>query len=188
MEFSPVSGVELPALDGLFLGGGFPECRMGELEANRTMREAIADFIARGGPVYAECGGLMYLCRSIRWGDRRCEMAGIIPADVVMDSRPQGRGYVRIEETPAHPWPRTADEGSLVPAHEFHYSHLERVDPGLQFAYRMHRGHGIDGDNDGLVYRNVLAGYTHLRDIEGHHWPGRFVEHVRNCRETNTRG
>ena len=186
--FDAINDTALPEVDGLFIGGGFPETMMGELEANVAMRRSVASFADAGGVIYAECGGLMYLCRSIRWGDRRCEMAGIIPADVVMDSRPQGRGYVRIEETPAHPWPRTADEGSLVPAHEFHYSHLERVDPGLQFAYRMHRGHGIDGDNDGLVYRNVLAGYTHLRDIEGHHWSGRFVEHVRNCRETNTRG
>jgi cobyrinic acid a,c-diamide synthase len=52
----------------------------------------------------------------------------------------------------------------------------------------MHRGHGIDGENDGIVYKNVLAGYTHLRDVEGHHWARRFVEHVRNCRAMNTRG
>ena len=180
--FDAINDTALPEVDGLFIGGGFPETMMGELEANVAMRRSVAAFADAGGVIYAECGGLMYLCRSIRWGDRRCEMAGIIPADVVMDSRPQGRGYVRIEETPAHPWPRPAEEGSLVPAHEFHYSHLEQVDPGLRFAYRMHRGHGIDGENDGIVYRNVLAGYTHLRDIEGHHWAGRFVEHVRNCR------
>ena len=180
--FDAINDATLPDVDALFIGGGFPETLMGELEANVAMRRGVAAFADAGGVIYAECGGLMYLCRSIRWGDRLCEMAGIIPADVVMDSRPQGRGYVRIEETPAHPWPRTAGEGALVPAHEFHYSHLEQVDPGLQFAYRMHRGHGIDGENDGLVYKNVLAGYTHLRDIEGHHWARRFVEHVRNCR------
>ena len=187
--FDALNDAGLPHVDGLFIGGGFPETMMAELEANVAMRRSVAAFADAGGVIYAECGGLMYLCRSIRWGDRRCEMAGIIAADVVMDRRPQGRGYVRIEETPEHPWPGIPEEeGAPIPAHEFHYSHLERIDPSLRFAYRMHRGHGIDGENDGIVYKNVLAGYTHLRDVEGHHWARRFVEHVRNCRAMNTRG
>lgn len=187
--FDALNDAGLPHVDGLFIGGGFPETMMAELEANVAMRRSVAAFADAGGVIYAECGGLMYLCRSILWGDRRCEMAGIIAADVVMDRRPQGRGYVRIEETPEHPWPGIPEEkGAPIPAHEFHYSHLERIDPSLRFAYRMHRGHGIDGENDGIVYKNVLAGYTHLRDVEGHHWARRFVEHVRNCRAMNTRG
>ena len=187
--FDALNDAGLPHVDGLFIGGGFPETMMAELEANVAMRRSVAAFADAGGVIYAECGGLMYLCRSIRWGDRRCEMAGIIAADVVMDRRPQGRGYVRIEETPEHPWPGIPEEeGAPIPAHEFHYSHLERIDPSLRFAYRMHRGHGIDGENDGIVYKNVLAGYTHLRDVDGHHWARRFVEHVRNCRAMNTRG
>jgi len=180
--FDTINDKSLPQVDALFIGGGFPETMMQELEANVAMRRSVAAFAEAGGVIYAECGGLMYLCRSIRWNDSSCEMAGIIAADVVMDSRPQGRGYVRIEEAPSHPWPRTAGEETLVPAHEFHYSHLEQVDPALQFAYRMHRGHGIDGEKDGIIYKNVLAGYTHLRDVEGHHWARRFVQHVRNCR------
>jgi cobyrinic acid a,c-diamide synthase len=180
--FDTIADAELPEVDGIFIGGGFPETCMQQLEANASMRRSIRDFAERGGPVYAECGGLMYLCRSIRWGERRCEMAGIIAADVVMDSRPQGRGYVRVEETASHPWPRESRMEGPVPAHEFHYSHLENVDPSLAYAYRMQRGHGIDGVNDGIVYRNVLAGYTHLRDVEGNRWAMRFVEQVRDCK------
>lgn len=180
--FDTLTDNELPEVDGLFIGGGFPETCMEQLEANVSMRNSIAAFAERGGPVYAECGGLMYLCRSIHWGDRRCEMAGIIAADVVMDSRPQGRGYVRVEETASHPWPQGSRITASVPAHEFHYSHLDNVDPETVYAYRMQRGHGIDGVNDGIVYKNVLAGYTHLRDVEGNHWTERFIEKVRNSK------
>jgi cobyrinic acid a,c-diamide synthase len=110
-------------------------------------------------------------------------MAGIIAADVVMDARPQGRGYVRVEETASHPWPGKSEDHAVIAAHEFHYSHLEAIDPSLQYAYRVLRGHGVDGTNDGIVYKNALASYTHLRDVEGHHWTRRFVEHVRNCKQ-----
>ena len=112
VEFSPVTDSELPAVDGLFIGGGFPEYRMAELEANRPMREAIAAFIGRGGPVYAECGGLMYLCKALRWGEDRREMVGVLDAEVEMRERPQGRGYVRLRETDCFPWPPGARGGA----------------------------------------------------------------------------
>ena len=109
----------LPAIDGLFIGGGFPETQMQALAANTAMRQQIREAIGNGLPAYAECGGLMYLCRSLRWQDKQYEMAGVIPADCVMHPRPQGRGYVRLRETAAMPWagPRPAGE---IAAHEFH--------------------------------------------------------------------
>ena len=94
----------LPAIDGLFIGGGFPETQMQALAANTAMRQQIREAIGNGLPAYAECGGLMYLCRSLRWQDKQYEMAGVIPADCVMHPRPQGRGYVRLRETAAMPW------------------------------------------------------------------------------------
>ena len=69
-----------------------------------------------------------------------------------------------------------------IPAHEFHYSRLENIDGALTFAYRMERGQGIDGVHDGIVHRNLLASYAHLRDVAGHHWTRRFVAHVRACK------
>ena len=178
---------QLPAVDGLFIGGGFPETRMEELAANAPMREAVAAFIESGGPAYAECGGLMYLARSLAWQGKVCRMAGVIPADVVMCDRPQGRGYVKLSETAASPWP-PLDAGPVeIAAHEFHYSRLENAAPGLQFAYRVLRGHGIDGAHDGIVHKNLLASYTHLRDVGGNHWTRRFVAHVRSCRERTSR-
>ena len=130
-------------------------------------------------PTYAECGGLMYLARSVTYRGRTHRMVGAIPADAVMHARPVGRGYVTLVETAAHPWGRGA--GATVPAHEFHYSSLENVDPGVGYAYRVARGHGIDGGRDGLVHRNVLASYAHLRSVGGNDWAQRFVAHVRGC-------
>jgi cobyrinic acid a,c-diamide synthase len=186
VEFSPVSDPELPAVDGLFIGGGFPEYRMAELEGNRTLRDSIADFIARGGPVYAECGGLMYLCKAIHWGGQRREMVGALNAEVEMRARPQGRGYVRLRETDHHPWPRapsggTAQASGEVRAHEFHHSAIVAPDPEWAYAYEVLRGTGIEGHHDGVVHGNLLACYSHLRDINTG-WAGRFLAQVRRCR------
>jgi cobyrinic acid a,c-diamide synthase len=183
VPFDTLRDRALPAVDGLFIGGGFPETRMTELEANAAMREAVAHFIDCGGPVYAECGGLMYLARSLAWHGKVCKMAGVIPADVVMCDRPQGRGYVRLSETGESPWPSGEDAPAQIAAHEFHYSRLENLAPGLRYAYRVLRGHGIDGERDGIVHKNLLASYTHLRDAGGNHWTRRFVAHVRACRD-----
>jgi cobyrinic acid a,c-diamide synthase len=174
----------LPALDGLLIGGGFPEAFMPQLEANATLRAAIRTALADGLPAYAECGGLMYLARSIRWQGRVARMVGAIPGDIEMRERPVGRGYVRVAETAAHPWPRSAGDVALdVPllGHEFHHSALVDVDPGLQYAYTMQRGHGIDGRRDGVIVNRLLASYTHLRATGGNHWPERFVAFVRQA-------
>ena len=183
VPFSPLADRDLPACDGLFLGGGFPETHMDQLEANAPMREAVAAFIERDRPVYAECGGLMYLCDSLTWGGKTRKMAGVIPAGVTMHPRPQGRGYVRLRETASHPWPLSADGSEPVSAHEFHYSALDRVPEGMAFAYRVERGYGLDGEHDGLSYRNLLASYAHLRDTRSHPWAARFVKFVRTCRD-----
>lgn len=180
LPFDPLSDATLPEVDGLFIGGGFPEMFLSGLQANARLRESLRQRIADGLPTYAECGGLMYLSRSIRWGATQARMVGAIPGDVVMQARPVGRGYVHLEETDDSPWPgRQADP---IRAHEFHYSNIENLPPGARFAYRVTRGHGIDGQHDGLVIGNLLATYAHLRSLRGHDWPARFVEFVRRAR------
>ena len=167
----------LPAVDGLFIGGGFPEVCMAELEANASMRAALREAIEAGLPTYAECGGLMYLSRSITWRGCSARMVGAIPGDAVMHERPVGRGYVRLAETGAMPWPG-AGAGELR-GHEFHHSSLDNLDPTLPFAYRVERGHGIDGLQDGVLVHNLLASYSHLRSGAGSMWAQRFVAFVR---------
>lgn len=181
-ELIPIDTIKdqtLPDVDGLFLGGGFPETAMEELEANSALRQEILNFIENHGPVYAECGGLMYLARSISWKGNTCSMVGAIPGDIVMHERPQGRGYVRLQETDNAPWPKESDIPKEIAAHEFHYSALENLDQDLVYAYEVLRGIGIDGNSDGIVYKNLLANYTHMRDVADNHWTKRFLAHVR---------
>ena len=187
VPFDALRDKRLPEVDALFIGGGFPETHMDALAANAGLRAAVRSAIEAGMPAYAECGGLMYLARSIQWNGRRAEMAGVLPADIVMHARPVGRGYVHLRETGRGPWPaRPAGAPALIRAHEFHYSSVENLAPGLEFAYDVERGHGIDGRHDGIVYKNLLASYAHLRDVAGHHWAARFAEFARRCTTTET--
>ncbi|MCL4802334.1 MAG: cobyrinate a,c-diamide synthase [Burkholderiales bacterium] len=175
-EIVPVNTLadaKLPEIDALVIGGGFPEVLMAELEANASLRADIRRAAEAGLPIYAECGGLMYLGRSLTWRGETRRMAGVIPGDVVMHDKPVGRGYVRLRETARHPWP--LGDGGEVRAHEFHYSSLENVVPHVEFAYDVTRGHGADGAHDGVVIGNVVASYAHLRSVGGNAWTRRFV-------------
>jgi cobyrinic acid a,c-diamide synthase len=176
----------LPDVDGLFLGGGFPEMHMADLAANTSLRADIRSAVRAGLPVYAECGGLMYLARRIRWGDSRAEMVGAIEVDVVMRNRPQGRGYVVLEETGKGPWPGSGT--ARIHAHEFHHSELENCAADVEFAYRVVRGHGVDGSHDGIVHRNVLASFAHLRDTAANRWTRRFLSFIRMRRADSSAG
>jgi len=179
VAFDALTDPGLPDIDGLFIGGGFPEVFMAELAANKSMHQSIRAAIDAGLPVYAECGGLMYLARSLRWNGSTCPMVGSIAADVEMRQRPVGRGYVSLQATSTAPW-SSASDGSVVRGHEFHYSDLVNVDPNTVFAYQVMRGHGVDGQHDGIVYRNVLASYAHLRTGAGSNWAPAFVNFVRS--------
>jgi len=181
--FDTLRDAHLPACDGLVIGGGFPECFLDGLEANATLRTEILDAIEAGVPTYAECGGLMYLARSIAWKGQTRRMVGAIAGDVVMHDKPIGRGYVKLQPTAGHPWHAGADK-PVIAAHEFHYSSIDNLPADTAFAYDIKRGHGVDGKHDGIVYKNLLASYTHLRATAGCDWPARFVRFVRRCRST----
>jgi cobyrinic acid a,c-diamide synthase len=187
-ELIPVdtlSDSHLPAVDGLFIGGGFPESFMTELEANATLRAEIRAAIEAGLPVYAECGGLMYLAQTLSWRGRTCAMVGALPGDAVMHDKPVGRGYVEVSETSVCPWPRHGKaRGATLRAHEFHYSSLENVAESMAFAFDVKRGHGIDGRHDGIVYRNVVASYVHRRSVGTDDWAARFVAFVRRLKRS----
>jgi cobyrinic acid a,c-diamide synthase len=172
------------------IGGGFPESFLDELSANASLRNEIRAAIAAGLPTYAECGGLMYLARSITWHGKTRPMVGVIPGDIFMHDKPVGRGYVIIEPTADHPWWQTEAASGCRPgsadfpvlhAHEFHYSEIRGLPSNQPYAYRVKRGHGIDGQHDGIVCHNLLAAYTHLRATAGCDWPNRFIRFARQC-------
>jgi cobyrinic acid a,c-diamide synthase len=161
----------LPEVDGLYIGGGFPEFFLEYLEKNRELREDIARAIEEGLPVYAECAGLMYLSRKIHWQGRSYEMVGIIPAEVQISEKPEGHGYVTtevIDENPLFP------VGLSIRGHEFHHSKVSMMN-GVKFAYQIKRGHGIDGKMDGVLYKNMFAAYTHLHALGTPCWAEAFV-------------
>jgi len=187
IPFDALHDAHLPPMDGLFIGGGFPETHMNTLAANRVLCAELRAAIDAGLPTYAECGGLMYLARSIEWNGRRVPMAGALPADIVMHARPVGRGYVVLRETGQGLWPALpGGAATQIRAHEFHYSSVENLAPGTRFAYTVERGHGIDGRHDGIVHGNLLASYSHLRDVPAQRWASRFVEFIRRCKlDTN---
>lgn len=178
VPFSPLSDTALPEVSALYLGGGFPEVFMDELEANVSMRRSVREWIGRGLPVWAECGGMMYLARSIAWGGRRRRMAGALPLDVEMTRRPMGLGYMTLEPTGEARW---LDPGGPVNCHEFHHSRVKNLPPGSRFAWKVLRGAGMADGMDGLIHKNVLASYAHIHYCGAATWARDFVGLARSA-------
>ncbi len=182
--FNTLVDAKLPAIDALFLGGGFPETHLKALQDNKSLRADIKVAAQNGLPIYAECGGLMYLSKQISWRDEVAQMIGFIPGSVLMHDAPQGRGLVRLQETGRGAWPKQSgdDQPATIMAHEFHYASLEGLPDDTVFAHKVLRGHGIDGAHDGIVMGNVQAGFCHHRTTAQNDWAVRFVDFVRQCK------
>jgi cobyrinic acid a,c-diamide synthase len=175
VEIDTLRVASLPDVDGLVIGGGFPEVFMAALEGNASLRASIRGAIEAGLPTYAECGGLMYLSRTLSWKGQTCEMVGVVPGDTVMHERPVGRGYALLQPTGDDRWKET----NSIPAHEFHYSSLENLPADSTYAYEVKRGHGIDGRHDGYQHANLLAAYVHRRGSGQQGWITPFLKQVR---------
>jgi cobyrinic acid a,c-diamide synthase len=169
LEFSALKD-DLPAsLDALYLGGGFPETHAERLSANANLRESIRSAVEEGLPVYAECGGLMYLADNLVWQDKTYSMTGVLPITVGVSKKPQGHGYTTVQVEKKNPY---FDVGRRLCGHEFHYSHVLKIDgkEGLFLAFRMVKGRGVIDNMDGFCYKNVLATYTHLHAFGTGEW------------------
>jgi cobyrinic acid a,c-diamide synthase len=161
VNFSPVHDRDLPDVDGLYFGGGYPEALADELSSNQSIIHAVRTFMERGGPIYAECGGLMYLTRAIRALDGSSfPMVGLISADAVMHDRLQALGYVEVE-TAAHSILGEAD--LRFRGHQFRYSTLEPEPAGVERVYTV-KPHWGDKFAEGYRAANLLASYVHA------HW------------------
>jgi cobyrinic acid a,c-diamide synthase len=172
--FSPVNDVELPEnIHGIILGGGFPEILADKLEHNQTMIKSISKAAVNGVPIYGECGGLMYLTRSIRRNNKGRnkirKMIGVIEADTVMS------GKLTLNYTDADCTSSFFGNISRIRGHEFHYSNIENISTDSKFAYTMRRGNGIDKERDGFVVYNCLASYMHLHFADNR-LPERFIK------------
>ena len=186
VSFNTLTDTELPPIDGLIIGGGFPERHASALQANTKLRDSIKTAIEHGLPTYAECGGLMYLSRKLSWQDKAYDMVGAIPGDTKMHEKSCGRGYVKLAENmETSPWPLGKDSKALIHAHEFHYSSIDGLPENTQYAYTVKRGIGINQQNDGLIYKNLLASYSHLRNTRSTPWVERFLSFVSETKAVN---
>ncbi|GAB3317329.1 cobyrinic acid a,c-diamide synthase [Haloplanus salinarum] len=163
VTFSPLAGDDLPACDGVYLPGGYPELHAADLEASPTT-DALAAAAAEGTAVLGECGGLMALAESLTTTEgERHAMAGVLPADVRMHDRYQALDHVELR---ARRDTLTAAAGDRRRGHEFHYSSAT-VDDDARFAFDVVRGSGIDDERDGLVEHRTLGTYCHLHAESG---------------------
>jgi cobyrinic acid a,c-diamide synthase len=158
----------LPELDGLYIGGGFPETHAKQLAANDRIRNKLRSAIEAGLPVYAECGGLIYLGRSLEIKGTIYPMVAALPIDFQLEAKPQGHGYTELEVVNANPF---YPEGAILKGHEFHYSRVSRFDLVPQsFVFAMKRGSGILDGKDGVCYKNTLAVYSHVHATGTPEW------------------
>ena len=173
VEFSPISDAALPAgLDGLYLGGGYPEIHAAQLSENAPMRGAIVQFAKAGGPIYAECGGFMYLCESIADSDgREFQMAGLFPAHVRMQKQLAALAYIDAECPEDSLWLRG---GQHLRGHEFHYSSVDGMPASIRRCLRLRAGDKIR--DDGYSIGSVLAGYSHLHFRSSPDFASSFVD------------
>ncbi len=160
-------------ISGLYIGGGFPEVMAEEISANKSLMGDIKNKIEADLPVYAECGGLMFLVRNIITDGQAYPMVGVFDCDVEMTAKPQGIGYTIQRVLPGNPFYR---DGALVRGHEFHNSRIVNAGEGLQYGFATERGKGIEPGFDGLVYKNTLAGYHHLHVYGSPEWAVDFCK------------
>ena len=174
---------ELPGIDGFIIGGGFPEMQAYELGRNLSMKKSVKNAIENNLPVYAECGGLMYLANEIRFNNEIKKMCNVFDISIDMNNKPIGRGYTIVKASSHHPW---GLEEKDIYAHEFHYSSVKNNKKKYKFAFDIKRGYGVNGKNDGFVYKNTLASFTHLRTTESFNWIKYFLDFIeRRNGETN---
>jgi cobyrinic acid a,c-diamide synthase len=181
VECSALNDRELPPVDALYIGGGFPETHAAELAANEGFRKSLREAVQAGLPVYAECGGLMYLGNELVVGERTFSMAGIFPLRFVVEGSPQGHGYTILEVDKPNPF---FPIGETLHGHEFHYSHaVQGEEETGTFAFNVTRGRGISGCRDGLCYKNVLATYSHIHAAGTKGWVGALLRKAISFRE-----
>ncbi|MHC5009132.1 MAG: cobyrinate a,c-diamide synthase, partial [Planctomycetota bacterium] len=174
IEISPLRDTAVPDVDALYIGGGFPETAAPGLAGNTPFMDSVRRGAQAGLPVYAECGGAVFLGESLQYDGNQYDMAAVLPAAFAFNPKPQGHGYVELETVGDNPF---FSAGETLRGHEFHYTSLQPSGAkDLAFAFRVRRGHGFDGEHDGLCHHNVLACYTHVHALGTERWAPSVVE------------
>ncbi|MBU0728789.1 MAG: cobyrinate a,c-diamide synthase [Proteobacteria bacterium] len=180
VEINALHERELPEIDALYIGGGFPETSVRELSANISFRESVKNKARAGLPIYAECGGLIYLGEHLEYEGETHPLVGIFPVDFKIEDKPQAHGYTVLKATQVNPFYAVSTE---ISGHEFRYSRVTRWDGNPEdLVFRVARGVGLAGGREGLVFKNVLALYTHIHAVATPQWAAGLVEKARQCK------
>jgi cobyrinic acid a,c-diamide synthase len=170
---SPLNEEDLPRVDALYIGGGFPETHARRLSENRTYARSIRTLAEAGLPIYAECGGLMYMGRELVLPDGTFPMTDVLPVAFGFSKKPQGHGYTIVKVDGDNPY---FEPGTLLRGHEFHYSTVAELNAdSTDLVFVMERGNGIHQGRDGLCRNNVLATYTHIHALGTPQWAPALV-------------
>jgi cobyrinic acid a,c-diamide synthase len=171
---SALDDKQLPPVDALYIGGGFPESHAAALAANTDFRKSLREAVEAGLPVYAECGGLMYLGNELLVEGKVFPMTGVFPFRFVLDRKPHGHGYTILDVDTPNPY---FPIGETLHGHEFHYSHISQWEKGpFTLVFKVKRGQGLHGGRDGLLYKNVLATYSHVHASGTKGWAKTLLE------------
>jgi cobyrinic acid a,c-diamide synthase len=165
IEFSALTEKALPPVDTLYIGGGFPETHAVALARNTSFMNSLKIAVSQGLPVYAECGGIMYLGKTLELGNKKYKMSGILPLNFRMHEKPHGHGYTEVKVTKKNPFFKV---GTTMRGHEFHYSEVINAD--ITLALKMKRGKGIKDKHCGVLMDNVFATYTHVHALGSPQW------------------
>jgi len=180
---SPLASDIIPSVDALYIGGGFPETHAEKLAENAKFKEELKSLAEEGLPIYAECGGLMYLGEELILEGRSYQMAGVLPVVFGFSKKPQGHGYTIIRVEEKNPYFRI---GTELRGHEFHYSRVLKwrgKDKNLVFS--MQRGTGFHNKRDGVCYKNVLATYTHVHSLGTPSWSEAIIRNAISYKKVN---
>ena len=173
---SPLSDKSIPVVDALYIGGGFPETHAKELAENTNFKNQLKLLAKDGFPIYAECGGLMFLGEELVIEGRSYPMAGVLPVIFGLSTKPQGHGYTVIAVEGKNPYFKI---GTELMGHEFHYSRvLKWKGENNDLVFKMKRGTGFIDKRDGICYKNVLATYTHLHALGTPSWAKALVRNA----------
>jgi cobyrinic acid a,c-diamide synthase len=188
IDVSALRDESLPPLDALYIGGGFPETHAQELAENESFRASVRGEAEKGLPIYAECGGLIFLSESVEYRGDTYPMAGVFPVALSMEEKPQGHGYMVVETDAPNAFFKS---GTILRGHEFHYARLlEYKQDKVEMVFKVRRGSGFDFGRDGLVYKNVLASFCHIHALGEKEWAKAFVDaalRAANRQEKGTR-
>lgn len=175
--FSPLQTDTIPPLDGLYIGGGFPETHAEQLAQNIRFKEQLHALAEQDLPIYAECGGLMYLGEALVLDETSYPMVGVLPVVFGFSKKPQGHGYTVVEVEAPNPY---FDVGLTLKGHEFHYSRvIDWWGEDKDLIFSMRRGTGFTHNRDGVSYKNVLATYTHIHALGTPSWAKALVQNAR---------